>query len=119
MRRRVCFPCVAGSEPQSHVCPLVRTARVAARCSRRSAAAPFTNQSNISAIQGAALFNGKAQCASCHVPPLFTEPGFNLHTPQELGIDAFQADRSPTMMYQTSPLKGCSDIQRLAYLMTL
>ena len=64
------------------------------------------DQSNIAAIQGAALFNGKAQCARCHVPPLFTEPGYNMHTPQELGIDAFQADRSPTLMYRTSPLKG-------------
>ena len=64
------------------------------------------DQSNIAAIQGAALFNGKAQCARCHVPPLFTEPGFNMHTPQELGIDAFQANRSPTQMYRTAPLKG-------------
>jgi hypothetical protein len=62
--------------------------------------------SNIVAMQGAALFNGKAQCARCHVPPLFTEPGYNMHTPQELGIDGFQANRSPTKMYRTSPLKG-------------
>jgi RNA polymerase sigma factor (sigma-70 family) len=36
--------------------------------------------------------------ATCHVPPLFTEPGFNLHTPAEIGIDSFQADRSPTKL---------------------
>ena len=64
------------------------------------------DQSNTAAINGAALFNGKAQCARCHVPPLFTEPGYNMHSPQELGIDAFQANRSPTKMYRTSPLKG-------------
>jgi hypothetical protein len=64
--------------------------------------------SNVAAIQGAALFNGKAQCARCHVPPLFTEPGFNMHTPEELGIDSFQAGRSPTKMYRTAPLKGLS-----------
>ena len=64
------------------------------------------DQSNTAAINGAALFNGKAQCARCHVPPLFTEPGYNMHRPQELGIDAFQANRSPTKMYRTSPLKG-------------
>jgi hypothetical protein len=29
-----------------------------------------------------------------------------MHSPQELGIDDFQANRSPTMMYRTSPLKG-------------
>ncbi|HEX6035817.1 MAG TPA: hypothetical protein VFY83_15360, partial [Anaerolineales bacterium] len=27
------------------------------------------------AARGDALFEGKAQCASCHVPPLYTEPG--------------------------------------------
>lgn len=64
------------------------------------------DRSNAAAIQGAALFNGKAQCARCHVPPLFTEPGFNMHTPEELGIDNFQANRSPTKMYRTAPFKG-------------
>lgn len=56
--------------------------------------------------RGRALFNGKARCATCHVPPLFTEPGHNLHTPREVGVDAFQADRSPTHMYRTAPLAG-------------
>src|SRR6267378_5115943 len=28
----------------------------------------------VAASRGKALFNGKARCASCHVPPLFTEP---------------------------------------------
>ena len=58
------------------------------------------------AARGQTLFNGKANCASCHVPPLFTEPGWNLHTPAEIGIDSFQADRSPDHRYRTSPLKG-------------
>ena len=40
------------------------------------------------------------------MPPLFTEPGFNMHTGKEIGIDNFQADRSPTHMYRTSPLAG-------------
>jgi hypothetical protein len=31
-----------------------------------------------------------------------------MHTPAEIGIDSFQADRSPTKMYRTSPLKGLS-----------
>ena len=62
--------------------------------------------SNLPAARGKALFNGKAQCARCHVPPLFTEPGFNMHAPEELGIDDFQANRSPTRMYRTAPLKG-------------
>jgi cytochrome c peroxidase len=58
------------------------------------------------AARGDALFEGKAQCASCHVPPLYTEPGWNLHTPEEIGIDSFQADRSPDHRYRTSPLQG-------------
>jgi hypothetical protein len=58
------------------------------------------------AARGAKLFSGKAECATCHVPPLFTEPGWNLHTPAEIGIDRFQADRSPTHRYRTTPLKG-------------
>ena len=47
-----------------------------------------------------------AKCATCHVPPLYTEPGYNLHAPSEIGIDAFQADRPPTHMYRTAPLAG-------------
>jgi hypothetical protein len=58
------------------------------------------------AARGKMLFSGKANCARCHVPPLFTEPGFNMHTPRAIGIDSFQADRSPTHMYRTSPLDG-------------
>jgi hypothetical protein len=56
--------------------------------------------------RGKVLFDGQARCATCHVPPLFTEPGNNLHAPGEIGIDSFQADRSPTHMYRTAPLAG-------------
>ncbi len=58
------------------------------------------------AARGKLLFDGKAECSSCHVPPLFTEPGWNLHRPSELGIDSFQADRAPDRRYRTAPLKG-------------
>ena len=60
------------------------------------------------ASRGRRLFaaDGKAACATCHVPPLFTEPGWNMHTPAEIGIDSFQADRAPDHRYRTSPLKG-------------
>ena len=40
------------------------------------------------------------------MPPLFTEPGWNLHTPEEIGIDAFQAERSPDRAYRTTPLRA-------------
>jgi hypothetical protein len=58
------------------------------------------------AERGDELFEGKAECATCHVEPLFTEPGWNLHRPEKIGIDAFQANRSPDEKYRTTPLKG-------------
>jgi hypothetical protein len=58
------------------------------------------------ASRGGAVFAGKARCATCHVPPLFTEPGWNMHTPAEIGIDDFQAKRSPDERYRTAPLRG-------------
>ena len=58
------------------------------------------------AQRGKALFENKARCASCHVPPMFSEPGWPMHTPAEIGIDAFQANRSPDGRYRTSPLAG-------------
>jgi hypothetical protein len=58
------------------------------------------------AARGRALFAGKAKCATCHVPPIFTEPGWNMHSPEEIGIDDFQAERAPDRAYRTSPLQG-------------
>jgi hypothetical protein len=58
------------------------------------------------AARGAKVFAGKGECARCHVPPLFTEPGYSMHTPEEIGIDDFQSGRSPTGMYRTTPLRG-------------
>jgi hypothetical protein len=58
------------------------------------------------AKRGEVVFNGQGKCATCHVPPLFTEPGWNTHKPSEIGIDDFQANRSPDKSYRTAPLKG-------------
>ncbi|HEX7137299.1 MAG TPA: hypothetical protein VF219_05615, partial [Vicinamibacterales bacterium] len=58
------------------------------------------------AARGKAVFNGAARCSSCHVPPLYTEPGWNMHTPAEIGIDDFQSSRSPDQHYRTTPLAG-------------
>jgi hypothetical protein len=68
--------------------------------------APRGSYDAIAYERGKTLFNGPARCATCHVPPLFTEPGHNLHSPDEIGVDSFQADRSPTHMYRTAPLAG-------------
>jgi hypothetical protein len=69
-------------------------------------AAPMGSFDQPAAQRGTIVFNGKAKCAGCHVPPLFTEPGWNMHTPEEIGVDNFQANRAPDRRYRTSPLKG-------------
>ncbi len=58
------------------------------------------------AARGQRIFDGKGRCSTCHVPPLYTEPGYNLHKPSETCSDPFLANRSPTRMYRTTPLKG-------------
>ena len=68
--------------------------------------APEGSFDTAAAERGKEVFSGRAQCSSCHVPPLYTEPGHNLHSPEEMGIDSFEADRSPTHMYRTAPLAG-------------
>ena len=67
---------------------------------------PAGSYDAMAAARGEALFVGKAGCATCHVPPLFTEPGWPMHTGDEIGIDDFQADRSPDGRYRTAPLRG-------------
>ena len=47
------------------------------------------------AERGDALFSGKANCNRCHREPLWTEPGWNQHTPGEMKIDGFEARRAP------------------------
>jgi hypothetical protein len=56
--------------------------------------------------RGQVLFSGKAQCAGCHVPPLYAEPGWSTHKGEEICIDDFQANRSPDKTYVTQGLKG-------------
>jgi hypothetical protein len=58
------------------------------------------------AARGKKMFDGQAECSTCHVPPTFSEPGEDLHPGSAIGIDNFEADRSPTHMYRTSPLAG-------------
>ena len=65
------------------------------------------------ARRGERIFNNKAQCANCHVPPIFTEPGWNLHTAEEIGIDEFQSTRAPDNRYRTEPLRALFDTQKI------
>lgn len=67
---------------------------------------PATSFDAEAAERGKELFNGIAKCSTCHVPPLFTEPGWNMHKGEEIGIDDFQANRAPDGRYRTSPLRG-------------
>jgi mono/diheme cytochrome c family protein len=78
--------------------------------------APRAPRSSINtelATRGRMLFNGQAKCATCHVPPIFTEPGNNLHKGSDIGIDDFQADRGPAKQYVTTPLRALFDTQKL------
>ena len=47
------------------------------------------------AKRGEAVFNGRGKCSECHMPPLYTDAGYNAHKPAEVCIDSFQADRGP------------------------
>jgi cytochrome c peroxidase len=67
---------------------------------------PVGSFDEAAASRGRELFGGKARCAGCHVPPLYTEPGWNVHTAAEIGIDDFQAARGPDDVYRTTPLGG-------------
>lgn len=86
---------VSSKLPALHLYQLSLTAPAARRGSFNEAAAR----------RGRKLFES-AQCTGCHVAPTFSEPGWNLHTAEELGIDSFQSDRAPDKAYRTAPLKG-------------
>ena len=73
-----------------------------------AAPAPAPGSFDATAAARGKLVFSDAGCAHCHTPPLYTEPGWNRHTPEEIGIDSFQADRSPDGRYRTTPLKGLS-----------
>ncbi len=67
----------------------------------------------VAAKRGEALFKSKARCASCHIPPTFTDvlsgpdPSVPLlHDASEVGMDPFYAQRSATKKYRTTPLRA-------------
>ena len=74
--------------------------------------APQPGSFNLEAARrGEALFNGVANCSSCHTPPLYTDvmSGSNpplLHSPAAVGQDARYAQRSATKQYRTTPLRA-------------
>jgi mono/diheme cytochrome c family protein len=59
------------------------------------------------AARGKTLFMTTAKCATCHVPPLYTDaPRGVLHAPAETGMDPAYAERTATKKYRTTPLRG-------------
>ncbi|HEU4903528.1 MAG TPA: hypothetical protein VFT06_12070 [Flavisolibacter sp.] len=54
--------------------------------------------------RGKALFLTKAQCVNCHSGKLLADN--SLRSAAEIGIDDFEAKRSPTGKYRTPPLGG-------------
>ncbi len=65
---------------------------------------PAGSYNKAAAIRGKAIFLTKAKCAGCHALPLYADNV--LHTASEIGIDDFEAIRSPTGKYRTTPLGG-------------
>lgn len=65
---------------------------------------PAGSFNKAAADRGDQLFSAKAQCNNCHVEPLWTDPGWNLHTPSEVCVDSFQANRAPDLRYRTAPI---------------
>ena len=72
-------------------------------------AAPAGSFDTAAAARGKLLFEGKAQCMSCHSGSLFTDANQRLHPPSDSVAEPetpSYAARSATHLYRTSPLKG-------------
>jgi mono/diheme cytochrome c family protein len=72
-------------------------------------AAPGGSFDTVAAARGKTLFEGKAQCASCHTGTLFTDANSRLHPPADSVVEPetpSYAARSATKQYRTTPLKG-------------
>ncbi len=68
------------------------------------------------AMRGDEIFSGKAQCGTCHNEPIWTEAGWDLHKPFEIGIDDFQANRGPDNVLKTANLAGIFIRERGLYM---
>ena len=111
-RRANGFGHVRAEEDLHHAAAAGAAALSARRCRRRSRRAAATTARPRSAAR--TLFNGKANCGSCHVPPLYTEPGWNMHTGAEIGIDEFQAAARRTSAIAPRRCAACGRTPRAA-----
>ncbi len=74
---------------------------------------PAGSFDQLAAQRGEALFKSKAKCATCHIPPTFTDVLSGpdprvplLHDPAEVGTDPLTAQRSATKQYRSTPLRA-------------
>lgn len=71
--------------------------------------APAGSFDAAAALRGWALFNGAAQCATCHSGSTFTDANARLHGPSASMAEPENpsyASRSATRLYRTTPLRG-------------
>lgn len=70
-------------------------------------AAPSGSFEAGAALRGKALFEGQAQCASCHSGPNFTDANESLHAVGDsAAAKTTYASRSATKLWRTTPLRG-------------
>ena len=59
------------------------------------------------AERGEEVFHAVAKCATCHMPPLYTDINLGiLHDASETGMDPAYAGRTATKKYRTTPLRA-------------
>ena len=58
------------------------------------------------AARGDELFEGDAECGTCHTGPAYTDAGAAWHTPEATDMDPVTAERSATGLYRTTPLRA-------------
>jgi cytochrome c peroxidase len=64
--------------------------------------------------RGREVFNGAANCVSCHFGVALTDINANrLHVPEAVGQDAAYAMRSVTKQYRATPLRGLWNLPQL------
>ena len=93
-----------------HAAPDLVTSKLPAlllyQVSLAAPAPPAGSVDTAAAQRGAAVFAGAGRCASCHVPPHYSDANTRLHAPAEVGTDPLLAQRGTTGQYRTTPLRG-------------
>jgi mono/diheme cytochrome c family protein len=74
--------------------------------SLQAPSAPAGSFDPAAAERGDALFDGAANCSSCHVGELKTDANLRLHPTSEFFTDPTYAQRSATKEWRTTPLAG-------------